>query len=436
MNFTPSRQLWSAFVIYFIGLAYMLFGVDRSDTPIVLGMFGLLTLVYVQLIFSNISIRNVANIAITLRCLAWFAFPSFSDDIYRFMWDGSLILDGVNPYLFTPTEFIATHIQPPYEALFPQLNSSGYYSVYPAVIQFFSAFGALAANDPYLSSLLIKLPILVAEIGTLWMLPQILTRFRLDPRLYKLYALHPLVIIELCGNAHFEGVMIFFFVLSIRWLLSDQAELAGIALALAVATKLIPLLFFPFLAKAVRGRERWWFVLTFGLSSLILFIPVLQPTFVAHFLDSIDLYFRSFEFNASVYYILRYIGYLMVGYNAIAGIGPALLMATCVVLLYLWLRQKGSLRHAILQAGIGLTVYYLLSTTVHPWYLSMLLLLSVFFRKPYMVVWPTLAFLSYATYGNPGFEENVFLLVLEYGVVAATILWAPWIKRKLPLTLQ
>lgn len=436
MKLTPVRQLWLTFFIYLIGLSYMLFAVEREDTAVVLGMYGLLTVCYFGIASSKIGIRSIANMAIAFRLVAWIAFPELSDDIYRFIWDGRLILDGVNPYLFTPTEFLASNFEEPYESLFPMLNSSGYYSVYPIVIQCFSAFGALAANDPYLASLIIKLPILIGELGTLWILPQILSKLKLDPRLYKLYALHPLVIIELCGNAHFEGLMIFFTVLSVRWLLVGKHWFAGIALALGVATKLIPLLFFPFLWKALKWNARWRFAAAFGISCLVLFAPLLHPTFIEHFGKSIDLYFRSFEFNASIYYVLRTIGFLMVEYNAIAWIGPGMLIATCAILGYLWLQQDQDLKDALLKAVIGLSAYYVLSTTVHPWYLTMLLLLSPIFKKPYMIVWPTVAFLSYSAYGNPAFKENNWILALEYGLVLASIIWESALKKRFSPTLQ
>ena len=33
-----------------------------------------------------------------------FSFPSLSDDIYRFVWDGKLVNQGINPYSHLPSD--------------------------------------------------------------------------------------------------------------------------------------------------------------------------------------------------------------------------------------------------------------------------------------------------------------------------------------------
>ncbi|MEO0876545.1 MAG: hypothetical protein AAFY48_18235 [Bacteroidota bacterium] len=75
------------------------------------------------------------------------------------------------------------------------------------------------------------------------------------------YALNPLIIVEVVGNLHFEGAMIFFLLLGLwallRWKGSDNKwwlAISAVAMAMAVSSKLLPLLFFPFLIR----RLGWW----------------------------------------------------------------------------------------------------------------------------------------------------------------------------------
>ena len=83
-----------------------------------------------------------------------------------------------------------------------------------------------------------------------------------------------------------------------------------------------------------------YFLLCF-LILLGLIFPLLNGVFVQNFGDSIGLYFQKFEFNASVYYLLRWVGYQTKGYNLIATIGPRLALGTFtgIILLFLWERK-------------------------------------------------------------------------------------------------
>ena len=46
----------------------------------------------------------ILAVALALRLMFLFAPPQLSDDIYRYMWDGSNLLRGVNPYAAAPAE--------------------------------------------------------------------------------------------------------------------------------------------------------------------------------------------------------------------------------------------------------------------------------------------------------------------------------------------
>jgi len=329
-----------AVILFLIAEIALLFFTPRNETVQLFTVYFAMCGAYLVLYQEIRNIRSAAFLGVFFRVIAWFAFPVLSDDLYRFIWDGSLILEGVSPYAFTPAEFFRENIHPPFDQLYPMINSAGYYSVYPTVIQVISSFGALAANDMYLSSLIIKLPLLIAEIATIWMLPQVLLNFNISPKYSLLYMLNPLIFVDVLGNAHFEALMIFFFVLSLKYIQQNRMVLAGGALAFSVATKLFPLLIITYLFKAFKPKNTLLFMGSFGLILVVLFFPVhASPKFLAHFLESILLYFKSFEFNASVYYIARWIGEAIVGYNPILVIGPSLGVITLAIAVWLWFRH-------------------------------------------------------------------------------------------------
>jgi hypothetical protein len=67
--------------------------------------------------------------------------------------------------------------------------------------------------------------------------------------------------------------------------------------------------------------------------------------------------------------------------------------------------------------------YYCLATTVHPWYVVFLLLLSLFTDYRFPIVWSVAAVLSYYAYGNSGFKENPTLLFIEYIAVYGFLIY-------------
>ena len=70
-----------------------------------------------------------------------------------------------------------------------------------------------------------------------------------------------------------------------------------------------------------------------------------------------------------------------------------------------------------------LSVYYLLSSTVHPWYLIFLLGLGLFTKYRFPLAWSVLAILSYYAYSNPAYTENLWLLGIEYFLVIALFIY-------------
>lgn len=71
----------------------------------------------------------------------------------------------------------------------------------------------------------------------------------------------------------------------------------------------------------------------------------------------------------------------------------------------------------------AISFYFLLSTTVHPWYVATPLLLSVFTKYKFPIVWSFMVMLSYSAYGENGFDEKLWLVAMEYIVVIGVAIW-------------
>ena len=368
-------------------------------------LFGVLFLAYAT-IYRVIDGTNdrlfygAIGLAVLFRFVLLGAFPNLSDDIYRFVWDGRLWAAGISPFAYLPSDFFNGNFvgEPPANLnpqLYASLNSPDYYSIYPPVCQWILWLSAVVSPHSVSgAAYVIKAVVFTFECGTLLLLCVLLKRLQLPLKYALIYALNPLVIVELVGNIHFEAVMIFFLLLAVWcWQNYEQAARFGdnipisgwltataVCFGLAICSKLLPLIFLPFFIARLGILKSGYFFGIIGMVILLCFAPIIEPALLPNFLASVKLYYQSFEFNASVYYIIRQVGYWLTGYNVIAFSGK--LMAICSltsITLMAW-RETGRDTLSLLQAFLfALFVYFVFANIVHPWYVCGLLALSVFY---------------------------------------------------------
>ncbi|MBC7651190.1 MAG: hypothetical protein H7101_05525 [Deinococcales bacterium] len=271
--------------------------------------------------------------------------------------------------------------------------------------------------------IIIKLLIALVDIGGMIVLAKLLQHFKLPIGLLLLYALNPSVILEGAGNAHFEVVQVTFVCLAI-YLIINQKFIAGSSVfGLAIITKLIPIILLPLFIKYFGFKRGMLFCGIALLVVVISFLPFVNTTFLQGFSSTIGLYFQSFEFNASLYYIARKIGYLEKGFNYISVIGPMLMLRfLSIYAIIFFVLQKISSKQLVTLGMIVLSLFYALSTTVHPWYIINLLPLALLANKLYVVVWVGIAFVSYNAYQTALFSESIIWLLIEYITVLLFIL--------------
>lgn len=439
-------QCWKLYKIPLLlsvlsSILYWFFAYDlvRTDETKLLLLYSFLWLCFLGLLkFSKGNFRLLKTMSFLFRAIFIFSIPNLSQDFYRFIWDGRMILEGFNPYLYTPESFISSLKFPIYQAKelydgMGELNGS-HFTNYPPINQLCFVVAALFAGKSIWGSVIImRIMIIGADLGILFLGKRLLKSLKLSETKIFWYLLNPFIIIELTGNLHFESVMLIFLLWSLYLIYIGKWQLGAFIFALSVSVKLIPLLFLPlFLRWFVNNKEGRIFkklgkllifysiiIATTGL----LFIPFFSMEFVDNYAATVGLWFQKFEFNASFYYIAREIGYSFRGYNEIAIIGKimAALVFSAVLLMSLF-RKNEYYKTLITSMLLAFGVYLFLSTTVHPWYLATLLLLSVFTNFRFPMVWTFTIVLSYLAYSNSNNSENLWIIALEYGVVFGVLI--------------
>ncbi|GAB3958555.1 DUF2029 domain-containing protein [Spirosoma harenae] len=414
------------------------YGIARPQFNLLILLYGLTFWGYIRITRPMWSVSGQATLASTtqpepdrflflaavlFRVSLLAVIPNLSDDYVRFIWDGHLVANGYNPYLYLPNQIINTPLAATAgltDSLYQSLNSPNYFTVYPSVNQALFGLAVLISPHDLLGNVIgLRIPILLAEIGTLWLLPKLLRRLGQNPNLALLYGLNPLVILELTGNLHYEAVMIFFALLAVWFYQQKRWRISAFALALSIGTKLLPLLFVPLLIRYVGWKRGFVYgAITLGFIG-VLFVPFIDINLVRNVFSSLDLYFQKFEFNASIYYIIRAVGFGLTGRSIIKEAGQYLfvLIAFGTIAIAVWSPSKASSNKLPIRLLLTLSLYWLLSTTVHPWYIASLLAVSLFTPFRYPFIWSGLSILSYGAYQTYPYNENLPLVGLEYGLL-------------------
>lgn len=410
-----------AMVVGYYSLGYKL---NQSDTPILLASYGLAFCGYFVLVFLRPGFKVIFVLVLVTRLIFMFSTPALSDDFYRFVFDGNLIAAHHSPYGNLPSRLpdeVLSEVDSSGELL-ANLNSPDYYSVYPPLHQAVFAVGSLLGTNTKASVVVIRSILLLADLALIALLFLLLTKTGSRGGLVVLYALNPLVVTEITGNLHFEGLVALALIVALWFSFRGSVIKSAFAFSISVGLKLTPLIYGPAILRQFSSKRGGLWVVV---SALFLatwgwwLIPLAEWPKIA---ESVRLYFASFEFNASVYYLARRIGTAILGYNPIAIVGWLVPAVGAVVILFISWQSKpdncSDLSRKLMWVGL---TYLLFATTVHPWYIVPLIALAVMAKSIVPFVWSVLIVLSYVAYGTTPVSENLWLIGLEYTVLAIVI---------------
>ena len=383
---------------------------------------GLLFLCYVYLCFQlrRSKVLEVLVLGCVLRVLMFFSMPMLSDDYYRFLWDGLLLHEGKHPMIETPAKLAEEGLTKEKRLLLEGMNSPNNYSPYPPIHLGISYLSTMAYTHPKQAIFGMRILQLLAEAGVCMLLGLLLRHFSLPAGLSGLYFLHPTSILEGVGNLHAEP-WVLGFLLGGFWLLFKKKWFyAGVAYALAIGTKLVPLLLIPFvllwLWRQQSVRAARYFALGLALCLAVLFLP-LAHTQLLRATESLLLYVNIYEFNAGIYFFLSFLS-RHVGAPT-HWIGPLVISlggVAIAVLSFLFSRAKKESTFVI-STMVLYGVYFLFATTIHPWYLIPLLGLGVLSGYHTPLLWAYIAMWSYIWYPTAGYGLTYAIISVGYLVV-------------------
>lgn len=398
----------------------------------------------------SIPLRWVWVLAIVLRLLMLTTPPTLSDDVYRYLWDGHLAAEGVNPYEFAIDDPAGDPYDIDVRALANNRQLSSPYL--PAAHAVFGASALVLPSEPLsLQAVMVGFDLLTAAL-----LARLLAIAKLPSRRLLLYLWNPFVIVELAHGAHLDAVMVALTCGALVLTFMPRPTSTGIRslvvaggpalLALATLTRPIPALLLPVLFWKWSWPQR----LVYGVVAGVVVLPFARgPGFGLRgeltgtgVFGSARAYTETFRFNSSIYYWLETwisgrglddrgwdepiaLTRLIITIATLLGLAVVALIAR---------RSDLSERRALRLMMVPVGLYAILTPVFHPWYAVILVVLAIFTtpgddepasRWFVMLPWAYLSaalFFSYRTYLNPEAHAEVsWVRWLEWAPTLALI---------------
>ena len=382
--------------------------------------------------------RWLLVLGLALRLLMLVTTPTLSDDVYRYLWEGHLVTEGVSPYSFT----IDSPLGDAYDIDARSLaNNTSLASPYlPVAHGLFGAAAFVLPSEPWTMQLIM----IAFDVLTVTMLIKLLRLAGLPERRALLYWLNPLVIVEVAHGAHIDAIILGLVSAGLVLCL-DRSRTSPLAvyggpllIAAATLTRPLALLLIPILFWIWHwGQRAVWALavaLPIALAGAAAGLGLDDPATGTGVFGSARAYTDSFRFNSGIYHWLeRWIasqGLDDKGWNEPAALTRLVVAAVVVAALaavFVWARRPRDVRGTLRLLAVPVMLYILFTPVLHPWYILLLLgflpflapspdepLVGWLHSAPWLFFSGLLIF-SYLTYEDPlAFGERDWVRRLEW----------------------
>ncbi len=319
--------------------------------------------------------------ALVFRITVWPVAPAFSDDVYRYRWEGKLQTAGGNPYQAAPND---PRWQPLRDETFPKVVNPDFRAGYGPLEELLERWMYRILSgiflDPETQAFWFKFPAAICDLGIIAVLWALLAAHGLPVERALIYAWSPLPIFEFWTSGHNDSLTVLLVLSAFLLGAKKRWTWAFFALSLAACAKIWPLILFPIF---IGRRERRWQALLLlpvaAIASLPYWSDVTQNVrYVSGFLG-------GWRNNDSLFGVLLWLTGTADHAKYTAG---AIVFVTAILLTLLRLpREKAAL--------ILIVVTLFVASNCHPWYLTWILPLLAIYPKPSLLLWTALVPLSY-----------------------------------------
>jgi hypothetical protein len=350
--------------------AIVLTGDLRNAIPQFLAIYFVAFLIYLLAVGQTLRTGSASDprllwvivlFGVAYRAAMVFSEPTLSDDIYRYIWDGRVLNQGINPYRYAPS---AAELAPLRDTLYTQINNRDVGTPYaPLTLAAFALFQRIGD-----SVLIFKLGFIVADCLIMLVLLRLFERTD-TPRVNLLvYAWNPLVVVEIAGSGHSDPLTVLLLLIAVHAAMAKRPWTA-VGLTLAMLGKYFTVAVVPLFVKNFKGGA--WLMIPVG---VIAAFAAFSSSVENHVL-SLATVFQHWRFNDSLFALVYWgTGSLPVTRFVVVAGFLALVVAV--------LRLDWPLPRAVMTVLGGM---FLLTSTLEPWYLLWIV--------PFLCLYPNRAWL-------------------------------------------
>lgn len=395
---SAEQGFWSIQIVQWVQLLFLIFlSLKSSRTP---------------------PVPAIATAYLLSRALLFLSPPLLEDDFYRYLWDGNVLSNGMNPYMHPPASGYWENLPSPWRE---KINFPDIGTIYPPIAQYYFALIFLLFGESLLG---LRLGSIVLELIGAVLLCKLIKLEKISLKPLVVFLFFPTLMKENVNSVHFDMLasnLLFFAFIMIKY--KSQSTTASLsawgAFALATCTKLFPLVFLPLMLKHTKRPIVG--ALFFLLVVLILYLPFLDAGI--GLLNGTIAFTKHWRFFESIPY------YVQIGVALIEEVfrGSQLYtgeIATRIIIFVLMLATSIfiSLKKSIVLENKVLSIFlflYLFSMVLNSWYWLWSLPFLILYGFRIFWVFPVITTLGYSWFVSEDLYQKlhypmygIFLLIL------------------------
>ncbi|MHA1993953.1 MAG: hypothetical protein ACW97Z_05395 [Candidatus Hodarchaeales archaeon] len=348
--------------------------------PFLVYLMIILTVKYLRLDTKQYFFPIVMVFALLIQLLILTTNVSLSDDIYRFILEGKMVLNGLNPYITSlndvPTSFTSEFLH--------LVNNDHITSPYPPLALFLFTVLAWIWENPLLFRIVFSSSFILSIIA----LDKLLSTN--DKWKIIIFAWNPLFHLETGNGSHFEAVIVLLIIFALLSMENNRKELASILFLATFFLKYYTIFIIPLFWRHMgRKGQR---IIMIGLLGYIV-SAILNPPLISGLLT----FANEWYFNASIIWILSELTKSLFLSQYITGT----IFIVILSIVIFTAQQRKKLPYD--SAGLVIGLFLLLQPTFHPWYLFWLFPFILLNEKTIPWSWIVLS-------GLIIFSYNVYIL--------------------------
>ncbi len=429
---TPTLKLLLPFLTYFLLYALILLPYSPLIIPYSITYIST-SVVFIFLCFYLFKIHIPKNYfytlivaAIILRICVLFIQPTGSDDYYRYVWDGKVLANGINPYQYAPGD---SNLSDLHSAILPQMvKYPEIKTIYPPLSIEIFYLGYVIGGESFWG---IKIFLFLFELITLAGIYLILRQIKLPEKYLLIYLLAPLPLFQYLIDAHVDGFGLTFLVFSILFYLKKQTILSSIFIGLSICTKplgliLLPILFFT--EKEIKTKIQ--IIIIPFLVCVLFYLPFIFTVTLSGIFEALGNFTVNWTFNGFAFEIL----------NSFINDNQKTRLICGILFLLVYILILFSKKDFLHKVYLSVIVLLICSPVVHPWYVGWLAVLIPFIPRWSGILYTTLisftvfTIINYQLYNV--WQNYPLVLLFEYVPVLIMLGYEIFFHKNLLITLN